>query len=278
MVKRPDRLSLFASSTPPRRLTSQDVKWLTWSPAFRDFISRYERELRTISRPALVNVRGCEPYESTYDVPLSRLRWLPERDLRTLARSLAAIAPGGNMLVLDRLIDDQIDSGVLLSLFVLFRASLVSASGSPSKAMSRPVSRVSRDPGFPLHADLFAHRRLLLVFDDVANHGGASLFLSTTVLTRLLRENDACPKRVQVRVAALLRDRRRVDRFDEFFDLLHNRRHPWVPELEERMTEHQLVLRLRRGQGYLIDDRAWLHGRMPSDIAVRAGRFRRLAF
>jgi hypothetical protein len=278
VVNRPGRFSLFASSKPPQRSSCQHVEWLTWSPAFRHFVARYERELRTISRPALINVRGCEPYESTYDVPLRRLLWLPERDLRTLARALAAIAPGRNMLVLDRLMDHEIDSGLLLSLFVLFRACLVDASGNPSQAMSRPVNRVARDLGFPLHADLFVHRRLLIVFDDVADHGGASLFLSTSVLTRLLRENHACPARVRIRVATLLRDRLPIDRFDEFFDLLHNHRHPWVPELEERMAEHQLMLPLRRGQGYLIDDRAWLHGRMPSDIPVRSGRFRRLAF
>jgi hypothetical protein len=189
-----------------------------------------------------------------------------------------AIAPGRNVLVLERLMDNGIDSDLLLSLFVLFRACLVCASGNPSQAMCRPVNPVARDAGFPLHADLFLHRRLLLVFDDVADSGGASLFLSVPVMTRLLRENHACPARVQLRVATLLRDRRPIDRFDEFFDLLHNGRHPWVPGLKERMAEHQFVLPLRRGEGYLIDDRAWLHGRMPSDIPVRSRRFRRLSF
>jgi hypothetical protein len=259
-------------------LSAPHIKRLTWSPALRQLVARYERELRTISRPALIDVRGCEPYEKTYDVPLTRLRWLPERDLRALTRSLAAIAPGRNLLVLERLLDDDIDSDLLLSLFVLFRACLVYASGNPSQAMCRPVNPVARDPGFPLHADLFLHRRLLLVFDDVAGRGGASLFLSVPVMTRLLRENHACPARVRLRVATLLRERRPIDRFDEFFDLLHNRRHPWVPGLKERMAEHQFVLPLRRGEGYLIDDRAWLHGRMPSDIPVRSRRFRRLSF
>jgi hypothetical protein len=282
VVKSHDRIGpgfrVFEKAAPSRRLHRPGVKWLTWSKSFRQFVSTFRSELRAISKPTTVEVPGCEPYALTYHVPLSRLTWLRNSEMRYLARAMEATTPGPSLYVLDRLMDDEIDSDVLLSLFVMFRACFVHTSGEPSRAMCRPVNAVSRDPGFPLHADLFVHRRLMLVFDDVADRGGASLFLSVAVLTRLVRDNEECPPAVRRRIASLLQDRRSVDCFDELFDILHNQKHPWVPALERRMSDHQMVLPLRRGQGYLLDDSAWLHGRKASDIPVRMGRFRRLAF
>lgn len=271
-------IRLFDRSTTTRRSPSSTIKWLTWSDSLRQFVAMYKSELREMSRPRVIEVRGCEPYQWTYDMPVSRLGWLPKRDMRALARALEKTTSGPALCILDGLIDEEIDSALLLSLFVLFRTCLVFESGSPSRAMCRPVNPVSRDPGFPLHSDLYIHRNLMVVFDDVTNTGGASIFLSAAVLTRLLEDNLECPTTVRRRVSSLLRGRRTVDRFDELYDLLHKRKHPWVPELERRMSEKQLQLQLRRGQGYLIDDHAWLHGRLASNIPVRARRFRRIAF
>ena len=195
-----------------------------------------------------------------------------------MARALTALDPGPDLWILDRLIDDEIDSRMLLALFVFFRACLVDASGIPSQAMCRPVASASRDRGFPLHADLYIHRRLMLAFDDVVDSGGASLFLPVETLMHLLKSTGSCPPALRRRIASLLLGRHTVDRFDELYDLLHDRTHPWVPELERRMADSQIVLQLGRGEGYLINDCAWLHGRSPSSIPVTARRFRRLAF
>jgi len=269
--------AVFERARAPRGSTSPAITWVTWSKQLWRFVETFEPQLRKISRPALVDVPGCEPYQSTYDVPFDRLDWLPARDVRWLADALSATMPGTTLMVLDRAIANPIDSDLLLALFVVFRACLVHTSGVPARAMCRPVPSVSRDAGFPLHADLYLHRRLLVVFDDVARSGGASTFLSVNVLGRLLRD-AGCPAAVRGRIRSLLSRREPADRFDELFDLLHDGTHPWVSELEHQMTSHQLVVPLRRGQGYLIDDRKWLHGRLPSIIPVRAGRFRRLAF
>jgi hypothetical protein len=273
-----DTIPLFARSTSRERVRTRGVRWLTWSEEFRTFVVNHASELRVLSRPRLIEVRGCEPYQWTYDASIGQLDWLDGRTRRSLARVLTKVTPGHDLWVLDRLIDDQIDSRMLLALFVLFRACLVDQADDPSRAMCRPVPRASHDRGFPLHADLFVHQKLMLAFDDVAAEGGASLFLPVESLIRLLRGNPKCPVGIQRRIVSLLTRRHRVDRFDELFDLLHERKYPWVPALQRGMARAQILLQLRQGQGYLIDDRHWLHGRSPSTIPVTTRRFRRLAF
>ena len=269
---------VFDESKSGHGWTLPRVRSFTWSAVLRQFVATYHSELRATSRPALIDVRGCEPYGWTYDAPMSRLGWLCARERRMLAGALDTLTPGPDVWILDRLIDDEIDSRTLVALFVLFRACLVDMSGIPSRAMCRPVAPASRDRGFPLHADLYVHHKLLLAFDDVVDFGGASLFLSVDTLEHLLGSIRSCPATARRRIVSMLRRRQGPDRFDELYGLLHNRHNPWVPELERRMADNQIVLQLGRGQGYLIDDRVWLHGRSPSSIPVTARRFRRLAF
>jgi hypothetical protein len=270
---------LFVRSASARPTGSPRIKFLTWSDQLREFVATHDAQLRAIARPRLIEVRGCEPYAWTYDVPGHKLRWLNAQERRRLALALTKVTPGSDLWILDRVIDEQIDSRILLALFVLFRACLVNHAGSASRAMCRPVAPASRDRGFPLHADLYLHQKLMLAFDDVIDRGGASLFLPVETLIRLLKTGrNACPVSARQRIVSLLQGRHAVDHFDELFRLLHEREHPWVPELEHRMARAQIVLQLGRGEGYLIDDRRWLHGRSPSSIPVTARRFRRLAF
>jgi hypothetical protein len=68
-----------------------------------------------------------------------------------------------------------------------------------------------------------------------------------------------------------------TDRYETCFDLLHGD-HKWVPRLEKFLTEHQLKIPLRSGQGYLLHDRSWLHGRIKPSGGVTANRVRRLIY
>lgn len=228
----------------------------------------------------MVDVPGCEPYESTYDVAFERIRRLDACEgLLEFAKALEAYSPRTSLLAFDRLLDGRIDSEMLYALFVAFRACLCKIARDQKRALCTPVRAVARDAGFPLHADLFPREKLFIVFDDVSPaDGGASLFLGVRMLLALLEKTESCPPRVRRRVRTLLCSRLHQDGFDELYELLHGCGNPWVPDLECRMAEKQIVFRFRRGQGYLIDDRRWLHGRRASEIPVTSRRFRRLVF
>jgi len=68
------------------------------------------------------------------------------------------------------------------------------------------------------------------------------------------------------------------DHFQEFFNLLHGVKHSWTNELEEKMKKEQKKIKFRHGQGYLIHDRVWLHGRMTTTGTVKPNRLHRLSF
>jgi hypothetical protein len=226
----------------------------------------------------MINIAGCEPYEATYDVSAKSIQHLlSDGEIESFATSLSRTCPGGTLMLFDGLLGPPFDSGLLYSVLVSLRACLVAIYQDPAVALCTPVKAEQRDRGFPLHADLFTKKRLFIVFDDVeAEGGGESLFLNTESMFAILA-TDVVPGAAKTRIRRLLKGQLAIDSFDELYDLLHGS-HAWVPHLEKSLQTSQHVLFLKRGQGYLLDDRRWLHGRNASRIPVRAARFRRFVF
>lgn len=69
----------------------------------------------------------------------------------------------------------------------------------------------------------------------------------------------------------------RFDSFDRFFEMVHGP-NPWSTELSNAMCDASFAIPFARGEGYLLHDRQWLHGRKPVSGAVRSFRFHRLVF
>jgi len=248
---------------------------MTWSADFRDVLHSHAGELGKL-RPALRTVRGAAPYDQTYHLsPPATLRPV----LLAYARRLEGLRPHADLLLFTGMFDDLIDRRVLHATLALLRAALVEIVGDHRAAFHSPVATTrGKANDFELHADLFTARRLWLVFDDVPQDAsGASLLLPAAELRSLLRSTTAVPSSVRRRLLSLFGTELRRDSFDELFDLMHGA-HPWREALAAELAARQLVLRLKRGEGYLCDDRRWLHGRLPVSGPVRTFRFHRLVF
>jgi len=230
--------------------------------------------------PPLRRVGGLDQYDRTYS--WSSTYWTDEnlrKRFTSFVRSLAATRPNREIILLDGLISENIDSRRLHTLFALLRGVLVELADDERAAMYAPLGEIGARAGdFLLHADLYVPSILFNVFDQVPRDGsGASTFLSVTSLRKLLRALPSLPARKAKTILELFKQEPRVDRFDVLYDLLHGD-HPWVPELERAMEQRQLRIKLHRGQGYLLSDRAWLHGRDAPLGGVPANRVRRLVF
>jgi hypothetical protein len=248
---------------------------MTWSAEFRDLLHSHAPALARL-RPALRTVRGAAPYDQTYhQSPPPALR----PALLASARRLQRLRPQARLLLFTGMFDDVIDRKVLHAAFALLRGALVEVMDDSRAAFHSPVATTrGRANDFELHADLFTARRLWLIFDDVpADGSGASLLLPTAELRRLLRSSAAPPASVRRRLLSLFGTELRRDSFDELFDLMHGA-HPWRDALAAELAARQFVLRLEKGEGYLCDDRRWLHGRTPVTGPVRSFRFHRLVF
>lgn len=270
--------TVFTPAEPRRalddRLLSYASTW-TWSDGFRDFLSEHAAALDRI-RPRLRTVRGAAPYADSYDTSIpSGMR--PHLD--AAADALLRLRPGRELLLFTRMLAPRLTSNGLHSAFALLRRAVVDRQHDPRAALHSPVPTTRADNSdFLLHADLFSAKRIWLIFDDVPRDGsGASLLLPARELGKALQATVDLPRSHRQRLRALLSRELQRDGFDELYNLLHGA-HPWRTELAARLTAHQFTLAFRPGEGYLCNDRRWLHGRAPVHGSVRARRFHRLIF
>jgi alpha-ketoglutarate-dependent taurine dioxygenase len=67
------------------------------------------------------------------------------------------------------------------------------------------------------------------------------------------------------------------DRYDAFYGMLYGDSAAHLL-LDRRMRSACFKIRLRRGEGYLINDRRWMHGRTMTARSVTRNRLHRLTF
>jgi len=171
------------------------------------------------------------------------------------------------------------DDRQMRAVFGLLREAVITLAGDERAALYSPVAARRKDSGFKLHADLFITTRIWLIFDDVPDDGtGASLFLSRRDLLQAIRSIDTIPNKVAGDVTALMTAPVARDSFEKLYWLLHSEQRRWHDDLNDALQERVKTIALHRGEGYLMDDRRWLHGRTPASGAVSALRFHRLAF
>ena len=182
--------------------------------------------------------------------------------------------PRSRLVFLREMLDEHID-GITLHLALALSCTVLRRGHTRyAPILAVPAHR----SGFPLHADLFQAPTLLTILDRVPRDGsGACLLAPTAPLLAAIAKGHLLPVAVRRRLAPTLVTRRGPDRYDELVDLFHGV-HPWALSMRELLQAHEIAVPLRRGEGYIIDDRCWLHGRRPQSSAVRVDRVLRLAF
>jgi hypothetical protein len=260
---------------------NEEAAWYSWSPAFRRFARDWRRAVAFLKRPALVEVPHLGEYCYTYSIPISEIRDRRiRRSTREYALDLFRMPKPRRIMLLTDLFDDVLDSRCLRILLAMFRSELARAWGDPRFALNSPLSFGTRkDTGFALHSDLYLPEMLLNIFDKVpTDSSGASIFLHVDRLNQILTDADTLPRETRRRIEQFFTCSLPADGFADLYDLLHGRRHKWVRFLERQMAAAQLRIKLHRGQGYLIHDRTWLHGREPANGSVTTARFHRFVF
>jgi hypothetical protein len=257
---------------------NEHAVWLTWSQSFRRFLRQSADVIRNLPAPGLVRVAGLAKYNSTFSYwPRTYADF--GRRILSFSRSLIAVAPESKLFLLHGLFTPDLDGPGLHKLFATFRDAFVQLAGNERAAMYTPLGQTgSRIGDFPLHADLYIPRVLFNVFEAVPDDGsGASLFLPVPKLRLLMPEISSLPYDVETLILSLLEEDSDYDGFELLDDLLHG---PgvWVGDLEAAMERNQLRIKLHSGEGYLLDDRKWLHGRDAATGGVPPNRLHRLVF
>jgi hypothetical protein len=276
-------LQLFSEATPPTRLRFNKLamsnRWLTWSPAFYQLVKKLRQQKILNQRVSIVRVPACEPYASTYTSNFTKLDPSIQEPLLACARSIGALRCGNKAIFFRDMISSRLSGPELHVIFALLREAIISMHANPAASLYSPVSPERKDPGFNLHADLYLTTKLWLIFEDVPNDGtGASLFLSRSAFLRCMRGVAAISKKASSEIVSLLDKPFARDSYNRMYDLIYDAKNYWCEEIQASMKKSSQTIPLFYGEGYLIDDRKWLHGRTPVSIAVSRRRFHRLTY
>ncbi len=116
---------------------------------------------------------------------------------------------------------------------------------------------------FPLHYDMFIPKILFMIYNNVPQgKQGASTFLSTKELKKILSKTKSYPsKKRKLFVDMIRKTERRRDQYYDFWDLIHDERNEWYEELHDKMESKKQFVKFKAGEGFLVHDRLWMHGR-----------------
>lgn len=274
--------SLFARVNRTPRIPSapDGIQWITWSPPTRAVLRALAKRIPDLPQPAL---QYFDDGEYSYTLGIAGPDGLTLRlrgALRKIAEQFHQLRLPGSFALSDRMIDEEIDGATIRYLFAFICTHLTGATGDRRVAIYAPLGAVggSEQRDFPVHADLYPPVHLLNVFDHVPENGsGASLFLAIPALLRAVSQIVSIPPAKKKRIRHILSVPADEDRYEEFYDLLHGD-HPWHEEMSSFIAARTLRVPLGRGQGYLVHDRQWLHGREAPRGGVPRDRLHRIIF
>lgn len=233
-----------------------------------------------LSSPIIIRLPVGVEFNRTYSSSLEEVRALRcYAELHRMSEGLQGIDPENQILFFGELLNDEFTGQHLHKLFSVLRLILADTSGQQMAAMYAPLGYVGRKgKGFPLHADLYFPNMLWNVFDQVPGDGsGASTFLPASIFRDLLGQNYVSARH-RAKLTSCLEDDSCDDRFRTFYDLLYVQGTDWSDKLCSQMSKEQFIVPLRYGQGYLLHDRKWLHGREAPSRGITVKRVHRLIF
>jgi len=269
---------------------SHPWEWYTWSEEFLGVVSAWAECADALEDPEMIHVSGGVEYDYTFSLPLESLpHEYPRHSLVEVAHSARNLKLPRNIVLLTDLFSDKLDGVRFHRLLSCIRSAIVDVAGGDQwAALHAPPKPVGPTIGeFPLHADLYVPWMLLNVFDDVPDdESGASLFLSIDELREAIElVADIIPIDTRAGIERCLRRIRATDGFQELYSSLYGQgsglvRQPndWTAALRSEMTARCSSVKFERGQGYLLDDRSWLHGRTAPTHGVPPNRIHRLVF
>jgi hypothetical protein len=275
--------AIFEAAASPRSRSGNRIRtaasWWTWSRAFREELPGWLESARDARcRPRTARIPGLKGYDYTFSALHGEAGRSLARKLLPWAASLQRVNPGNQIMLLRDLLVPGMNSDDMRLLFTGLRDALTPNTHDTDCALYAPLGHTGGAPSeFPLHCDLYVPVRLWNVFDEVpaAGRGGSSIFLRTSEMM-VLAAQCGVPQTTRLQLKDCLKSYGH-DRYDEFYGLLYNDT-PSSRELDRRMRSASHRIRLNRGEGYLIHDRVWMHGRTMTENTVTRNRLHRLTF
>jgi hypothetical protein len=281
-VKGAPYLGPFCPTEPPvgrsgKGRAPRGAEWVTWKDEARGLLEAWgELSGRKASRLRTHAVPGIRDEPLTYSLPEQAVPRELKHDVKRLATELSRLSTPIGVLFLRDLFRNELEGRGLRLLLAAVRHRLANETWIRASPMFPPTSRSALR--FPLHADLWGPGLLLNVYERPARDGsGESLILSIAHLKQALSEANV-PSPVRAEIASCLSGARHEFRFERLRELLHAQQNPWHERLDRELQRRTWSFWFDRGEGYLLHDRRWLHGRERIRVRSSDRRFFRLVF
>jgi hypothetical protein len=273
--------ALFKKIAAPSRqqLPGKPIPWYTWSDDFLEFVPAIKKAHKKAGDPLFLHLKHFKMYNYTFSSPLDKLDEGFINDFIPFCRAIRQQRLGNRILFFDNLINQKINGGLFHYIIGLFRSTLSRINKDEMSALYAPLTVTTHEDDFPLHCDLYIPRVLWNVFEEVApGDDGASTFLTTKDFFEKVAPHSGMPAGVVKKLRKLIYIENNKDRYEDFFSLLYDNSNSWTNDLKEQINLHVQRLKFRKGQGYMIHDRLWMHGRDRCYGQVTGKRLHRLIF
>lgn len=277
-------MQLFKETEAPGKLPASikalHCKWFTWSDSFREKIPDLKQQLKRAKTVDFVFLKKYKDYNYTYHVNLDKLDPRFMREFIPYARYLLKFNPGKQIYFFRDLIDAELNGKLFHFIISLLRAAIVKLTRNETQALYSPLTAGKNENDFPLHCDLYIPKILFNVFEKVPDNpsSGASLFVETGVLFNKVIPSFPMPKDKKAKLRSFVYGNRAKDNYDEFYSILYGEQYPWADKLKKALHKHKLRIKLWKGQGYMLNDTVWMHGRDKTTGGVSSKRLHRLIF
>ncbi len=245
---------------------SKKVKWYTWSQEMNDFLSIWSIEVRKANRVRRIYLYNQEYSHDTYTLKTSKIEHTELRkQLYDVADSFYSLKHSSQPIFFTNMMNEDITFNGLYCFFAALREILIRKMNDRWSVICSPVyTRQKNNEGeFPLHYDMFIPKILFMIYNNVPRgKQGSSTFLSTKELKKILSKTKSYPsKKRKLFVDMIHKTERRRDQYYDFWDLIHDERNEWYEELHDKMESKKQIVKFQIGEGFIIHDRFWLHGR-----------------
>jgi len=262
---------------------SKKVNWYTWSKEMNDFLSIWSKEVRKINQIRRIYMSNQKYIHDTYALKTSKIENKELRkQLYDIADSFYIFKHNSQPIFFTNMINEDITFNGLHCFFAALREILIRKMNDRWSVIYSPVyTRQKNNEGeFPLHYDMFIPKILFMIYNNVPQgKQGVSTFLSTKELEKILSKTKSFPSKKRKLVTEILRKtERQRDQYGAFWDLIHDENNEWYEELHDKMESKKQFVKFKKGEGFLVHDRLWLHGRTKTRKNPNVKRLIRFVF
>lgn len=255
-------------------------KWYTWSDDCKQILVDLSEKIDGLPMPELIEVGDNSQYNKTFAIVCQIEDRTLQNNILKIAKSLYDLRLENELFFFTEMFDEKFHSKTIHYLFSYLQFYITKISKKSNVIIYAPLGSLSEKGfPFPLHLDLYLQKKLLVIFDNVPKDAtGKTLLLPINLFFQIVDNLRTMDNNNKVKIRKLIEENHTKDKFEDFYKLLYQKNATWKKELSQRMRTQRLEIKFNRGEGILLHDRRWLHGRTSPSNGVPSDRLYRLTF